>query len=296
MKITMKPLISVVTSVCNGASAIGRTIDSILNQTVDKYEYVMIDDGSSDNTYEILTRYAHNDRRVKLLRNERNLGLTTSLNKCLCVASAPYIARIDCGDVASRDRLEKQLSFMTNNAEIGIVGSNDIVIFFEFDTYRLIKRPIYDGSVVRRLMYRNCFSHSTLMIRRSVFDHFGFYRTRYAQDYDLIIRARQKYKLANLADFLCVRVQRIQDITGRKWRDQELTVFKAKIRHFNKLGTDLMTRFLASLYMPMSALRMAVPSGFKRLYNRYISDHLPDGFDYDRLGDYYQLFYKLNKR
>jgi len=293
----MKPLISVVTSVYNGASDIGRTIDSILNQTLSKYEYIMIDDGSSDNTYEILTRYAHKDRRVKLLRNERNLGLTASLNRCLYVATAPYIARIDGGDIAAKDRFEKQLSFLGGDSDVGIVGSNDIVIFFEFGTYRLIKRPIDDGSVVRRLMYRNCFSHSTLMIRRSVFDHFGFYRTRYAQDYDLIIRARQKYKLANLPDFLCVRVQRIQDITGRKWRDQELTVFKAKIHHFNKLGTDLMTRFLAaSLYMPMSALRMAVPSGFKRLYNRYISDHVPDGFDYDRLGDYYQLLDKLNKR
>ena len=133
----MKPLISVVTSVFNGAGDIGRTVDSILNQTISEYEYIVIDDGSSDRTWEVLRRYARNDRRINLLKNTRNLGLTRSLNRCLLTASAPYMARIDSGDIAAKDRFEKQLRFMESHSEVGVVGSNDIVVFRDFDKYRV---------------------------------------------------------------------------------------------------------------------------------------------------------------
>ena len=290
----MKPLISVITSVYNGADGIVRTLDSIVSQTLYDFEYIIIDDGSSDGSRETLTHYARVDRRVKVLANEKNLGLTASLNRCLSIACAPYVARIDSGDVASRDRFEKQLSFMNHNAEIGIVGSNDVAIFADYGRYKVYRRPLADESITRRLMYRNCFSHSTLMIRRSVFSDIGFYEPYYAQDYDLIIRAKKKYQIANLPDFLCVRVQSAGDITTKAWRMQELTVLNSKLHYSRKVNAPAVVKSLAFLNIPMNVARFAVPSGLKAFYNRHFSIPLPVGFDYNSLDDYCRLLDQVN--
>jgi glycosyltransferase involved in cell wall biosynthesis len=291
-----KPLISVITSVYNGAVDIGRTVDSILNQTVSDYEYFIIDDGSSDGTWEVLRRYAHNDRRIRLLRNSKNVGLTRSLNRCLLIAIAPYVARIDSGDIAAKNRLEKQLRFIENHPEVGVLGSNDIVIFRDFSTYRVSHRPLDDSSILRTLMYRNCFSHSTLMIRRDVFRHFGPYRTKLAQDYDLILRARQKYRLSNLQDFLCARVQHARNITVKKWRLQDITAFWSKMRNLKGLDTDPVTKSLAFLYVPLNMIRLSLPSISKDYYNRHFSDSLPSDFRYDVLSGYYWLLEESSKK
>jgi glycosyltransferase involved in cell wall biosynthesis len=291
----MKPLISVITSVYNGAGDIGRTIDSILNQTVTEYEYIIIDDGSSDRTGEVLRQHACNDRRIRLLSNTRNLGLTRSLNRCLLTANASYMARIDSGDVAARERLEKQLRFMESHLEVGVLGSNDIVVFRDFGKYRVSQRPFDDASIIRVLMYRNCFSHSTLMIRRDVFERFGPYKTKFAQDYDLILRARQKYKLANLGDVLCARVQYASSITAKSWRFQELTAFASKVRHLKRLDTNSATKSLAFVYMPLNIIRFSLPPIVKNFYNRHTTCSLPNDFDYNALGDYVRLLDQIRE-
>ncbi|PSO83704.1 MAG: hypothetical protein BRC41_11810, partial [Cyanobacteria bacterium QH_9_48_43] len=100
--------ISVVMPVYNGANYIREAVESILNQTFTDFEFIVIDDCSTDRSWEILTKYANQDQRVKLFKNEENLGVTKSLNKGLKLAQGDYIARQDADDVSLPERFEKQ--------------------------------------------------------------------------------------------------------------------------------------------------------------------------------------------
>ena len=99
-------------SVFNGASYLGEAIDSILDQSFKDFEFIVIDDGSQDNTWEVLSDYAGKDSRLVLHRNKNNLGLTKSLNKGLNLARGEYIARMDADDISLSGRLEAQVNFL----------------------------------------------------------------------------------------------------------------------------------------------------------------------------------------
>ena len=124
----MQPKISVVMSVYNGTPYLRECIESILNQTCKDFEFIIIDDGSSDNTWKILTEYANQNQQIKLFKNEENIGLTKSLNKGLKLAGGEYIARQDADDVSLPDRFELQTRFLDAHLEVGALGSSAEVI------------------------------------------------------------------------------------------------------------------------------------------------------------------------
>ena len=107
--------------VYNGERYLREAIDSILNQTFKDFEFLIINDGSTDLSVEIIESYA--DKRISLAHNGQNLGLITTLNRGFDLACGEYIARMDCDDISLPDRLEKQVVFMDNHPEIGICGS-----------------------------------------------------------------------------------------------------------------------------------------------------------------------------
>src|SRR5258707_849690 len=117
----MSPRVSVVMSVYNGEKYLGEAVDSILAQTFTDFEFIIIDDGSEDRSPELIEAYV--DSRISFLRNEKNVGLTRSLNKGLQVASGEYIARMDCDDVSLPDRFAKQVAFMDANSGVGACGT-----------------------------------------------------------------------------------------------------------------------------------------------------------------------------
>ena len=117
------PLISVVMSTYNRAPLLSRAIDSILNQTFTDFEFIIIDDGSSDKTPEILAEYAKKDKRIRVITNNPNKGLIYSLNKGLQEAKGKYIARMDDDDISLPNRFMKQYDFMEKNPDIAVAGS-----------------------------------------------------------------------------------------------------------------------------------------------------------------------------
>ncbi|MBR6730499.1 MAG: glycosyltransferase family 2 protein [Alphaproteobacteria bacterium] len=117
------PLISVVMSTYNRAPLLSRAIDSILNQTFTDFEFIIIDDGSSDKTPEILAEYAKKDKRIRVITNNPNKGLIYSLNKGLEEAKGKYIARMDDDDISLPNRFMKQYDFMEKNPDIAVAGS-----------------------------------------------------------------------------------------------------------------------------------------------------------------------------
>ncbi len=214
------PLVSVILPVFNGADTIAMAISSILDQTYTNYEFVIINDGSTDNTQLILESFS--DRRIKILRQE-NRGLVLSLNRGILASKGKYLARIDADDTAVPHRLEKQVEFLENNPSVALVGSA-IIITYENGKKRLRRFPPDRPSILKNIIRINPFSHSAVMIRRAVLDNVGLYdvskdgsKRLLVEDYDLWVRMIEaKYELANLPDAL-VHIYRLQSsILGQR--------------------------------------------------------------------------------
>ncbi len=203
----MSPKISVLMSVYNGQRYLRQAVESILGQTFRDFEFIIVDDGSTDSTGKILAGY--DDPRIKCLNNDRNMGLSRSLNRGLDLASGIYIARMDADDVAEPPRLERQKVFLDTNLEIGLCGSNAALIDDGGRDAGKSERPLNDIEIRWRCLTGNPFFHPTVMIRRGVLVDSGLaYDETFetAQDYDLWARVLERTKAANMPERL-VRIR-----------------------------------------------------------------------------------------
>ncbi len=200
------PKVSVVMSVFNGEKYLREAIESNLNQTFSDFEFIIINDGSTDKTQEIIEEFADRDSRIRFI-NQSNMGLTKSLNKAIKLARGEYIARMDADDIALPERFEKQVAFLEKEGDVALVGT----AYYEIDDKGgVIGRKVFPQSDVeiRKIMLKyNPFFHASVMIRREVFEVVGLYGESipFAQDYDLWLRIAGKYKVANLPDPLMKR-------------------------------------------------------------------------------------------
>jgi len=196
------PAISVIMSVYNCEQYLQESVESILDQTFHDFEFIIIDDCSTDNSLKLLERYRDKDERIILLRNSENIGLTKSLNLMLEIAQGKYIARMDADDISMPERFSKQYEFMENNPEIGVLGTN-IRYFGNYNADSDL--PTRDKNIKAELLFRDVIMHPTVMIRRSVIDE---NKLRYdedfriSQDYDLWCRMISLTEFANLPDLL----------------------------------------------------------------------------------------------
>lgn len=178
--------ISVIMGVYNGEKYIREAIESILNQTYKEFEFIICDDGSSDNTTKIINEYKEDDDRIVLIENKSNKGLAASLNRCLNYASGKYVARMDSDDVAIINRFEKQLQFLEKNPHFSFVGSG-ANLFDEKGIWGM-RQPTPDLSRENIFKYHPVL-HPTTMIRKEVLDIVNGYTveayTYRTEDYDL---------------------------------------------------------------------------------------------------------------
>ena len=174
--------VSVIMSCYNSQETVGRAIESILNQTLENIELLICDDGSIDNTYEAILRYEDLDKRVKVYKNTKNLGLTKTLNFLIDKAKGTLIARQDDDDISLSERLKTQVSileeenldFITTRAKV--LGDKKLIPGISFNL---------PNSLV--MNFKNPFIHGTLLIDKEVLNSVGNYDERfyYAQDYKL---------------------------------------------------------------------------------------------------------------
>ena len=160
------PKISVVMSTYNRAAVVGDAIESVLNQTEKDFEFIIIDDGSKDNTYEVLKQYAQKDNRIKVLRNEQNKGLIYSLNRGLDVAKGDLIARMDDDDAMIPWRLERQVLAMKLYPHITLMGSR--ILGAEGQTTQKTTLPIIeDPNITQINTYTSSgLAHPTVIFRK----------------------------------------------------------------------------------------------------------------------------------
>ena len=203
----MMPKISVIMGVYNAddESVLKEAINSILNQTFKDFEYIICDDGSTNNTYEIIKKIINNDERVILIRNEENKGLAYTLNRCIELANGEYIARMDADDISKQDRLQKEYDFLKKHKEYAVVSCN---IFLIDENGKIFGKRKYPEKINKKeFLHGNPVSHPAVMIRKDALNSVNNYRvskeTRRAEDYDLWMRMYAKgYKIYNIQENL----------------------------------------------------------------------------------------------
>ncbi len=198
------PCISVLMGVHNGADVLARAVDSILNQSRDDFELVLCDDASTDGTWALLEEYARRDKRVRLLRNGRNLGLGATLNRCLAEARGAYIARMDDDDFSHPQRFARQLDFLKAHPDVAFVGCNAALCR---GGEKVGSRSFPEFPTVRDFYMTQPFLHPTLIFRREALAAVGGYsedeRCVLCEDYDLLLRLYAKgLQGANLQEIL----------------------------------------------------------------------------------------------
>lgn len=185
-----KPLISVIMGIYNCADTLEEAVDCIINQTYQNWELIMCDDCSGDNTLEVAERYvARFPKQITVLKNEKNMGLNYTLNKCLAVAKGEYIARMDGDDLCAPERFQKEKSVLDANPDIAFV-STDMLFFDDNGVWGRtdsIERPT--GS---DLLKSTQFCHAACMVRREAYAKVGGYsvenRLLRVEDYHLWVK------------------------------------------------------------------------------------------------------------
>ncbi len=196
--INQQLMISVIMPTYNDEKYICEAIDSILNQTYTNFEFIIINDGSTDKTEEIILSY--DDSRIVYVKNEENLQIVKTLNKGIDLAKGKYIARMDADDISVSERFEKQLLFMKKNPEIDICGTW-MQILDQADS--IWKYPKYHEEIKAQLLFNTPVAHATSMMKRSFFDNLSYsVFSDKAEDYHLWSEAINSKKFENITEVL----------------------------------------------------------------------------------------------
>jgi hypothetical protein len=193
------PAVSVLMAVYNGERFLHAAIESVLVQTLAEIELVVVDDGSTDSTPQILEGYAADDPRV-VVHRQANLGRAAALNRGSALTRAPLIARLDADDVAEPDRLERQREFLAENDAVAVVGGAVTFVDASDRCFADHQYPLSDTEIRRALDHATPFVHSAVTLRKEAFAAAGGYRPVFgdADDVDLWLRLADKHQLANL--------------------------------------------------------------------------------------------------
>ena len=200
-----KPLISVLFPVYNGSLFLGQAIQSILDQTYDNFEIIIINDGSTDESAAIIQKYK--DSRMRYYE-QVNQGLAATLNRAIKLAKGKYVARQDQDDISLPQRFEKQVDFLESNLDHGMVGTWATIIREDGMADQEHSHPAESSMLKYELLFNNPFVHSSMMIRKDVFDKVGFYSTDKSrqppEDYELWSRIAREFEVANIPEILHV--------------------------------------------------------------------------------------------
>ncbi len=229
----LKPEISVVMSVRNGEKHLSEAVDSILIQSFEKFEFIIVNDGSTDNTAGILRDYSNKDARIEIIELAAS-GLPVALNTALKRASAPFVARMDADDISLPQRFSKQIEYLKRHEEIAAVGSYAIIIDEEGRKQNVSKMPTTVNQVRKTLPHKCCLINPSAMIRRKTLMDLGGYNAKYvvAEDYDLWLRVFEVSNLANLAEPLIMHRKHKNQTTKSSSINTTMYRVSAVLDHF----------------------------------------------------------------
>ena len=257
------PKVSIIMSTYNDSKYIRQAIESILNQTYRDFEFIIIDDSSTDETGKIIKSYK--DDRIKLFVNSVNQGLTKNLNKALRVASGEYIARMDGDDISFPDRLEKQVDYLEKHRDVYLIGTA-IRNIGASDLYWKLPDDSEDLRV--RMLLHPVFAHPSFMFRKEIIDEGILYDESYrtAQDYDFASRVARKHKIGRLQQVLLNYRVHAKQISNTSSKNQVDNAARVRKRLLNELGVILSADQQRIFDDWVSERRMDKLSDYKRAY------------------------------
>lgn len=233
------PKVSIILSVYNEEGVLEECIESLLNQTYNNIEIICIDDGSEDSSREILKKYDSENEKINFVPNQKNIGLTKSLNKGIDIAEGKYIARQDADDCSLENRIEKQVQYMEDNPEVFLTGQHSDTVRFYDEFGNLLKKFRPEKKKELDLEERVSVIHSSIMFQNDSLKYRE--KFRYSQDYDLYLRIKtDRGKIETLDDEILYKKIQLDSISSRN--NVEQSYFREKAREFyyqrKKRGKD----------------------------------------------------------
>ena len=262
-----KPLISVIMGAYNCESTIRESIDSITNQTYENWELIICDDCSSDKTYEIVKSYKDlYKEKIIIIKNEKNIGLAGSLNKCLKVVNGEYIARQDADDISVLTRFAKELKFLEENTEYDLVATS--MISFDETGDKGVRGILNKIPDKRKLALGPPFCHATIMVKSEVYKKLEGYRvtkyTRRCEDIDLWFRFFEAgYKGFNMDEPL-YKVRDDKNVYKRRNLKSYLYATKVCFDGYRLIKVDAG----AYLYLLKPLIAAVTPQKLKQIYHK----------------------------
>jgi glycosyltransferase involved in cell wall biosynthesis len=230
------PLISVVMAAFNEAPEIIKvSINSILQQTLSDFEFLIVDDSTNTETIEIIDAFAKTDLRIRIVRSVTRFGFVPALNEGLQQAKGKFIARMDSDDISEPTRLEKQVAFFNQFPNVDAVGT---AIQLMDETGKIVSSRNYPSTqkqIRRKAIFRNPLAHPTVMMRRHIIDNGFFYDPDFkkAEDYELWLRLmRNNYVFGN-SDEKLLRYRITTNMTEKRNKQTFAYALKAKWKNFD---------------------------------------------------------------
>lgn len=205
MKTSKAPLVSVVMPVYNAGDFLRASIDSMLNQTYKNFEFIIVNDASTDETSKILKQYKRQDRRVRIITNKINLGVSRSANIAINETKGEFIARMDADDIANSDRIEKQVNFLRRNKKVVAVGGQCELI--DKDGIKIGEKIFpTDNNRIKNMIFSNVpLQQPTLMVNKNLLPkNFVWYDNDFssAEELELIFKLFRLGEVRNLKDIV----------------------------------------------------------------------------------------------
>ena len=221
------PLVSVIIPTYNKAQFLKKALESILNQTYREVEVILINDGSTDNTAEIVKSF--NDPRIIYVW-QGNKGPAVARNTGIKKAKGKYVAFLDSDDLWLKEKLEKQVEFMEKNPEVGLLGTACYEINDKGEVIGKKIFPIKNKILQKDLIKYNPFIQSSIITKREVFDKVGLYDENFkeSEDYEFWLRIAGNYKIGNLAELLVMKRYYRDGLSPAKDREQLYFLLEAK--------------------------------------------------------------------
>ncbi|MBE5837197.1 glycosyltransferase family 2 protein [Butyrivibrio sp.] len=286
----MSSKVSVVMSTYNDSKYIREAVESILNQSFLDFEFIIIDDASTDGTPEIIKNY--NDSRIKLFVNESNLGLTKNLNKALKMASGCYIARMDGDDISYPQRLQEQVEYLDKHKDVYLLGTAVQNIGASDLRWKL---PDDSEDLKVRMLLHPVFAHPSLMFRKELVEEGIIYDEsfRTAQDYDFVVRVSKNHKIGRLQHVLLNYRVHDRQISITSTNEQMDNASRIRNRLLNDLDIKLSDSQQIIYNNWVSEKKLDNAKGYKRVYE--LIELISRGNDIKKIYDDKKLSIVLRK-
>lgn len=233
------PKISVVMPVFNRSEYLAEAIDSVLHQTFTNFELIIVNDFSTDNSRAIVERYSKVDGRIRVIQNEKNMGIATSRNIGTSAAKGEFIAIMDSDDIAYPSRLEKQYDYLFKNTDVGFCGT--WIEFFGETNKKVWKTPLSSDEIHCGMVFTMCVANPTVMFRRSLIEDNQLMldpKFKIASDYEFWARALEYTKAGNIGEILLRYRVHPQQVSNEARNELANTRLDVQSRFLHKIGVS----------------------------------------------------------